>query len=323
MAAATVQVPAPAAAAHRRRTALALAAAVVSGAVVALQQRVNGQLKLAVGDALVAALVSFSVGLLTVLVVLAFRPASLRRFPSVRTVPWWTRLGGLGGASLVAIGAAAAPRIGVALLTVGLVAGQTTGGVVVDRLGIGPGGSRGLTWPRVAGALLCLVAVGVSALGRGVRQASPLLLALVLVAGFLIALQQGLNGRVRVAVGDTGVATLLNFVVGTSALALGVLLRAALHGLTLRHLPGAGHWWLYLGGPMGAVFVAVAAVVVRELGVLRLGLAVVAGQLLGAVLLDATVPVHGEGLAGATVAGAALTLVAVAVSGRPARRPLP
>ena len=37
---------------------------------------------------------------------------------------------------------------------------------------------------------------------------------------------------------------------------------------------------------MGAAFVAIAAVVVRVLGVLRLGLAVIAGQLVGALLLD-------------------------------------
>jgi len=32
----------------------------------------------------------------------------------------------------------------VALLTVGLVAGQTSGGLVVDRVGLGPGGRHAL-----------------------------------------------------------------------------------------------------------------------------------------------------------------------------------
>jgi hypothetical protein len=45
-----------------RTTTLALAAAVASGAVVALQQRVNGELKTELGDALLTALVSFGTG---------------------------------------------------------------------------------------------------------------------------------------------------------------------------------------------------------------------------------------------------------------------
>ena len=304
----------------RSRTAtLALTAAVVSGAVVALQQRVNGELKTELGDALLTALVSFGTGLVAVVAVVLARASSRAAFGKVRQVPWPQRLGGLGGASLVAVGAAAAPEIGVALLTVGLVAGQTSGGLVVDRMGLGPGGAHGLTAPRVAGAALCLVAVGISVLGKGARDAAPLLLVLVVAAGFAISLQQALNGRVRRTTGDAGVATLVNFVVGTLALGLGVLLHAAVAGLDVGDWPGPGQWYLYTGGPMGASFVAVAAIVVRRLGVLRLGLAVTAGQLVGALLLDLLLPVQDAMIELLTVVGVALTLVAVAVSGRGAR----
>jgi transporter family-2 protein len=302
-----------------RTATLALAAAVASGAVVALQQRVNGELKTELGDALLTALVSFGTGLVAVVLLVLARASSRAALRRVRQVPWVQRLGGLGGASLVAVGAAAAPEIGVALLTVGLVAGQTSGGLVVDRFGLGPGGSHGLTAPRVAGAVLCLVAVGISVLGEGAREAAPLLLVLVVLAGFAIAVQQALNGRVRLTTGDAGVATLVNFVVGTVALGLGVLVHATVAGLDVGAWPGAGEWYLYTGGPMGASFVAVAAIVVRRLGVLRLGLAVIAGQLVGALLLDLLLPVHDEGVELLTVVGVALTLVAVAVSGRGAR----
>jgi transporter family-2 protein len=209
----------------------------------------------------------------------------------------------------------------VALLTVGLVAGQTSGGLLVDRLGLGPGGAHLLTAPRVAGALLCLVAVGLGSLGRDARDADVLLLVLVVLAGLLIALQQALNGRVRRTTGDAAVATLLNFVVGTAALGLVVLLSAAVRGgLADGDWPGPDRWYLYLGGPIGAAFVAVAAVVVRRLGVLRLGLAVIAGQLLGALAVDVALPATEGGIALTTVLGALLTLVAVAVSGLGMRR---
>ena len=299
-----------------RTTALALSAAVASGAMVALQQRFNGELKTALGDALLTALVSFGTGLVAVVVVVLSRPSARAALRRVRDVPWVQRLGGLGGAALVVVGAAAAPELGVALLSVGLVAGQTSGGLVVDRAGWGPGGSRALTPPRVLGATLCLVAVGISVLGEGARAASPVLVLLIVVAGFAISVQQALNGRVRVTTGDAGVATLVNFVVGTVALALGVLVHVAVAGLDVGPWPGPEQWYLYLGGPMGALFVAIAAITVRTLGVLRLGLAITAGQLVGALLLDVLAPVSGAGVEALTVIGVALTLVAVHVSGR-------
>jgi transporter family-2 protein len=62
-----------------------------------------------------------------------------------------------------------------------------------------------------------------------------------------------------------------------------------------------------------------AAVTVRILGVLRLGLATVAGQLVGAIVLDLVAPAQGHGVAPATVVGALLTFVAVGISGRAPR----
>ncbi|MEX2288845.1 MAG: DMT family transporter [Mycobacteriales bacterium] len=297
----------------------ALAAAVVAGALVAVQQRLNGELKTALTDALLTAVVSFGTGLLAVLAVVLSRPAARAAFGLVRQVPWPQRLGGLGGALLVAVGAAAAPEIGVALLTVGLVAGQTGGGLLVDRLGLGPGGAHALTLPRIGGAALCLVAVGISVLGEGARSADPLLLVLVVLAGLGVAVQQALNGRVRRSTGDAGVAVLVNFLVGGAALVLGWLVHVAYSGLQVGPWPGPEQWYLYAGGPLGAAFVAVAALTVRRLGVLRLGLAIISGQLVGALLLDLTVPVHDQAVDVLTVVGVLLTMVAVAISGRAAR----
>lgn len=293
-------------------TAVPLAAALGSGALVAVQQRWNGDLGRSLHDPLLAALVSFGGGLLVVLALLAARAASRALLPGLRSVVWWQRLGGLCGAVLVGVGAAAVPRIGVALLTVGLVAGSTVTGLLLDRAGLVPGGARPVTPARLLGAALCLGAIVLSA-AEGLHAADPLLLALVVVSGGLISVQQLVNGRVRQAA-DATVATALNFAVGTAGLLVAVAARGLVSGVRADRWPDLGHGWLYLGGPLGAVFIAVAALTVRTLGVLRLGLVVTAGQLAGAVLLDL-----GRGLSGTTVAAVALTLVAVAVSGRGAR----
>ncbi len=310
---------APAAAAPTTATRAALLLALAAGGAGACQSRLNGQLNEVVGSALLAAVVSFGIGLVLVLGLVLARPSARAGWAQVRTVPVWRRLGGLGGATLIAVSAAAAPVLGVALLSVGLVAGQTGGGVLVDRIGLGPGGRRPLTGPRLVGAVLCLLAVTLSVAGKGARDAAPLLLLLVVLAGLATTLQQALNGHVRAATGDASVATLLNFLVGISALLVGLVGHALLTGAEFGPLPGAGQWYLYLGGPIGVAYVIIAASTVRVLGVLRLTLTTIAGQLVGAVLLDLLVPPAGTTLSPFTVVGALLTLVAVTVSGRPSR----
>ena len=89
-------------------------------------------------------------------------------------------------------------------------------------------------------------------------------------------------------------------------------------GLT-GHLPSI-HWpgnpGLYVGGLLGVVFVAVSAGLVARLGVLRLTLGTVSGQVIGALVIDAIAPAPGLKLTAATVLGALLTLVAVAITVR-------
>lgn len=289
---------------------VALAAAVAAGGLVAVQQRLNGELGQDLHDPLLAAVVSFGTGLVVMSLLVLRRRAVL---PRLRQVPWWTRLGGLCGATLVAVGAAAAPEIGVALLTVGFVSGTTVAALLVDRSGLGPSGRRPLTAPRLAGAALCLGAIALSA-REGLRAASPVLLALVVLAGALVSVQQAVNGRVRAAT-DAVVATFNNFTVGTAALLLGLGGKALASGVRADAWPHQP--WLYLGGPIGCVFIAMAAVTVGTLGVLQLGLATTAGQLLGGVLLDLD-----RGVSGVTLVTVVLTLLAVGVSGL-RRNPVP
>jgi transporter family-2 protein len=134
-----------------------------------------------------------------------------------------------------------------------------------------------------------------------------------------IAWQQAVNGRVRAAAGVVS-STLVNFLVGTAALAAALVVSVLVRGR-----PGAlpAEPWLYTGGALGIAFIAVAAVVVPMTGVLVLGLAMIAGQVAGAVLIDLVAPVAGATLSTGEVAGAALALVAVGVAARrpPARHP--
>ena len=300
----------------RRWTALALAAVGVAGGLLAVQSRVNGALGTALGSALLAAMVSFAGGTVLLTAIVAGRSqsrAAARRLARART-RWWWWTGGLAGAAVVATSAAGVPRLGVALVSVCLVAGTTVGALVVDRAGLGPGGGHRISIGRFVGVAGAVAAVLLAARGGRVGPADPLLVAGIVAAGVAAAVQQAANGRLRVAADDVAVAALVSFAVGALGLVALIGAVAASTGIAVHGWPGRPA--LYTGGLFGALYIAVAAATVRALGVLRVSLATVAGQLLAAVALDALAPAGGTRLHVATVAGAVLTLLAVAVAAR-------
>jgi transporter family-2 protein len=106
---------------------------------------------------------------------------------------------------------------------------------------------------------------------------------LAVMAGCFVGLQAPVNARLGRQVGSLQAAT-VSFVVGTLVL----LLVAALSSRGLGGITGAGRvpWWALIGGILGAVYVTVALVTVRTLGVSGLTAIVVAGQLTIAVVVD-------------------------------------
>lgn len=291
-------------------TAAALVAAVFAGGLVSLQTRINGELGTRMHSALEAAAASFVVGLVLAVCLAAFRRAGFARIRRASVVPWWW-FGGLGGAFLVATAAHAVPEIGVALVSVCLVAGTTTGALFTDQFGLGPSGRHAATFWRFAGVAVVVAAVAIGAIGEPAASIQPFLFGLLFAAGAASAVQQAANGQLTMAADDVIVAVFVNFVVGTVALMIVVLASGELSIASWPHAP-----WLYLGGPLGLVYILVGAATVRTLGVLRFVLAAVAGQLLASIVIDAAWPEPGTTLRAATVIGALVTLVGVWLSGR-------
>jgi len=304
---------------------LALLIAVVSGAFIAVQARINGELGVRLGDGFTAAAISFGGGLVILSVGMVMSRTGRRGLGAVigsvrrREMPWWTVLGGCAGAFLVLSQGLTAAALGVALFTVAVVAGQTASGLLLDRIGFGPGGVVAFTAQRLIGAAVALVAVAIAVSGE-LGGSIPLgLLVLPLLAGIGIAWQQAVNGRVKVRAQSTLTATFLNFVVGTTVLVIAAVVHAV---VVAPPGPLPAEWWLYLGGPIGCVFIAVAAFLVQHTGVLILGLGTVAGQTLSALALDLLLPTDDGGVHVATVVGTLLAFAAVAIASvRLRRRP--
>lgn len=292
----------------------AVAIALVGGACSAAQGMVNGALAQRIGTPVLAALISNGLATLLLLVAACALPAvraGLRRLRHDRLRPW-QYLGGAFGALFVAGSALTVPILGVAMVTVVQVCGTSIGGIVTDRIGLGPTGRLPVSPVRLGSAALAVVAVAVAQLGRPVGQVAVGLVGFVLLLGLGLAVQSALNGRVNLVARDVGSASLVNALVGTTVLSLATGVFGAFGALPA-HPPG-GTWWLYLGGVLALVVTGANLLAIRTLGVLRTGLAVVAGQLVGGLLLDRFVP-GGAHPTPTVLVGAALTVAAVLLSG--------
>jgi transporter family-2 protein len=78
--------------------------------------------------------------------------------------------------------------------------------------------------------------------------------------------------------------------------------------------------WLYVGGVIGVVYIALGAVVVQHTGVLLLGLGTVVGQLLTSLVLDAIWPAPAGPGSTQAFAMVVVALVSVVVATVPWRR---
>jgi transporter family-2 protein len=294
-----------------RTTALPTAVALLTGAGISVQSYVNGRLGVSLGSGELAATINNVTGLAALTAIALATGAAPRALSRRRDIRWWQLLGGLGGALVVTASAVAAPKIGVALLSVALVCGQTSGSLGADRAGLSPAGRHDVTAPRAIGVLIAVAAVALTAVGaRTSPQAG--LIALAIVAGAGMAVQQAVNGHLGQATGEPLFASTVNFLVGAMAL---LVVAGIATGLS------PPHGWSapapeYLGGLIGAGAATGMLIIVSRLGVLRMMLAVIAGQALGGLAVDLVAPVRGETVTAATVAGVALTFVAVLVSAR-------
>lgn len=255
----------------------------------AIQARINGVLGVEVDNGIVAGLISFSVGLAALAVVIVCIPSARRGVGRLlggirdRTIPFWMLLGGACGALTVSTQGITAGVLGVSLFTVGVVAGQTLHGLVLDRIGFGPAGVVAITPGRVLGGALALAAVGISLSGDVLATAPLWMLLLPFTAGVGIAWQAATNGRLSQRVRSPLAATFMSFIAGTIA-----LLVAAGISIAVRGAPDAPPTepWLYLGGFLGAAYILLGAFIVAQTGVLLMGLGSVLGQLATSVIID-------------------------------------
>ena len=134
--------------------------AVVAGVMLATQSGINAQLRTAVGNPVMAALLSFLVGTFALLIyVLIFNRDTTGMMQSLQSMSLYKWTGGLIGALYVTGVIIVAPRIG-ATNTAGLiVAGQVLFALFLDHFGLLGFAQHSINYMRVAGAVLLIAGV--------------------------------------------------------------------------------------------------------------------------------------------------------------------
>lgn len=109
--------------------------------------------------------------------------------------------------------------------------------------------------------------------------------ALVIAVGAALAMQAPINAALAREVGDPTAAAAISFAIGFVVLALIVWYRGTSFS-AITALTGVP-WWALMGGVLGAIWVWAAIWSVPRLGVVTMFGAMILGQILAAIILDA------------------------------------
>ena len=136
-----------------------IAAAIVVGLVLPLQAGINAQLRIGLGSPALAALVSFAVGTIALVLLAVGVRAPMPVSGGLARIPWWQWTGGLLGAGYIAAAIVLAPRLGAATLVAAVVAGQMIASLALDHYGWVGFAQHAISGPRLLGAGLVIVGV--------------------------------------------------------------------------------------------------------------------------------------------------------------------
>ena len=295
--------------------------AALSGILIALQARANGELSHQLGNGLEAALVSFGSGLIIIVLISVFNPSikegirNLREAVQEKKIARWKLFAGMLGGTWVAVQTHIVPLIGVAIFSVASIAGQATASLIVDRIGLTGGGKKLLSKRRVAAALITVLAVLLSVLDRlDASNLSKFAVFLGVVTGALGGIQRAMNGEINEYSHQSFTTSLLNFIMGTTFLVVLLIVMILAKRIELVPLP-SGSWWIYTGGVIGVIYIAFSSTIVQHLGVLNFTLFSVGGQLVGSLAIDVLYPTDGVQISAYLISGIVMTYLGVIVGG--------
>jgi len=267
---------------------------ILMGGGLAMQTAINSKLRQFVVSPYLASAVSFSVGAVFLIALTLFMGISpLVSWSTVTSNPWWIWLGGLLGVIGLTTNLLLFPRLGSIQTAVLPIFGQIVMGILIDQFGWFSSPRLPLTLIKVAGLLLVTLGMLIASLRWGRAAANQqtnnqwLWRLLGIGAGMLMATQTAINGHLGVVLDSSVHAAMISFTVGAVLLLIMVLaLRLPLSGLANAAHAGRSHWWIWLGGFLGAAYVFGSAWLVPQIGTGQVVVIALFGQLLFSALIE-------------------------------------
>lgn len=150
--------------------------ALIAGAIIAIQQAINGRVGVVTRNAFSAAWFNFVFGTTALLVAAVINMVGSNLTNSNLTIqspagaPWWAFTGGLLGVIFIATSVWVVPRTGVLLFALVSISGQLTGALLLDV--VAPTGGTQLGWQLFTGIGLTFLAIALSTLPNLARSRS-------------------------------------------------------------------------------------------------------------------------------------------------------
>jgi len=110
--------------------------AIIAGSCAPTQAGINSRLSMVAGSTVLAALISFAVGTLTLAAYSAILRIPWPQTKALQSLPWWIWTGGCLGAFFVAVTIFLVPKLWAATLMAAVIAGQMVASICLDHYGL-------------------------------------------------------------------------------------------------------------------------------------------------------------------------------------------
>jgi transporter family-2 protein len=145
------------------RFSLFLLLAALGGAAITVQAGLNAQVARTLGHPPWATMLSLTVSIISIIPLLIVFRVGMPNLSGLADTPWWIWIGGALGAFFITVALMTAPELGAVVFISAVVMGQSLASMTLDQFAIAGFPSRPVTLLRIAGALLVVAGVLLSA----------------------------------------------------------------------------------------------------------------------------------------------------------------
>lgn len=253
---------------------LAIFIGILAGMGIGLQTAVNSRLRGFLGSPFLTSFVSFSIGAITLLLLLLFTGQPLILDSQlIETIPTWAWFGGVLGMIGLTGNVLLFPKLGGVQTAVMPILGQVLMGSLIDSFGWFNSPQADFSLNRLLGIILVLSGVFTAVVLPNIRllrenQEKGLWIwrAAGVVVGMVMALQTAINGELGRLVHSASYAATVSMLGGMSSILLIVLFyERSFHQFSQAFGKGKP-CWIWSGGVLGAIYISVGAWLVQFVG---------------------------------------------------------